>query len=287
MLDTQRGGFEEQPAHQVNPTQLFAGPNDGLSQTCNGVSTFVGLQGHSQKAGYRVIFPTLDMGRYVEIAEADILETEELSPAESPFGVLGGMRVSVRESAAILTSRALSRMPEVDDEFDLDIRLGASGWSMPSGMHAPDEAMYAPGQEGGERQASPIKTNGACGPTLATCKTCVTCEGKTCETCATCAGEHTCQTCHTQCGQNTCQTCKADATCAGTCQTCATQCEQNTCQTCKNDATCQTCQTCKGDATCQTCATACDQATCAVTCHTCVDQGCLPHTQTCCKNTCQ
>jgi hypothetical protein len=285
MLDTQRGGLEEQPPrHPLNSTQIFAGPHDGLSQTYNGVSTFVGLQGHSQKAGYRVIFPTLDMGRYLEIAEADILETEDLSPDHSPFGVLGGTRVSVREAAPILTSRAVPDTLEVDEEFDLDLRLGASGWSVPPGMHAPDEALYAPGQEGAERQALPIKTNGAC-PT-GTCKTCATCEGKTCITCVTCAGDNTCQTCHTHCGQNTSQTCKADATCAETCQTCQTQCGQNTCQTCKNDATCQTCQTCKGDATCHTCATLCEQATCGATCHTCVDKGCVPPTQTCCKDTC-
>ncbi len=71
MMYTESGGFEEQPRHQFNSTRIFAGPKDGLSQTQNGVSTFVGLQGHSQKAGYRVIFPPLDMGRYVEIAEAD------------------------------------------------------------------------------------------------------------------------------------------------------------------------------------------------------------------------
>jgi hypothetical protein len=38
MMDTERGGFEEQPRHQFNSTQIFAGPNDGLSQTHNGVS---------------------------------------------------------------------------------------------------------------------------------------------------------------------------------------------------------------------------------------------------------
>jgi len=124
MMYTESGGFEEQPRHQFNSTRIFAGPKDGLSQTQNGVSTFVGLQGHSQKAGYRVIFPTLDMGRYVEIAEADILETQDLSPSHSPFGALGGTRVSVREAAPIMTSRAVSQTQEVDDEFDLDIRLG-------------------------------------------------------------------------------------------------------------------------------------------------------------------
>jgi len=223
MMDTERGGCQEQPPHQLNPTQMFAGPNDGLSQTYNGISTFVGLQGHSRKAGYRVIFPTLDMGRYLEIAEADILETEELPPGDSPFGALGGTRVSVRETAPIMTSRAASPAREVDDEFDLDIRLGASGWSVPPGMYAPDQAIYAPGLEGEERLAKPIQTNGAC-PTEtrtveATCHTCVTCE-----TCATCA---------TQCEQATCQaTCKGEATC----HTCATLCDQATC-----GVTCVTC----------------------------------------------
>jgi hypothetical protein len=271
MTNAEMSGFAEQPRHPLDSTQMFAGPNDGLSETSNGVSTYIGLQGYSQKAGYRVIFPTLDMGRYIEIAEEDILGTEDLSPADSPFGALGGTRVSVRETARIMTSRTASSIEDVDDEFDLDIRLGASGWSAPS--PTPGEAMYAPGNEGEERRAA-IKTNGACPPTLDTCKTCVTCGAKTCETCATCVGENTCHTCQTACEQHTCQTCK---TCAG----------EATCQTCKGEATCHTCageatcETCKGDATCQTCETRCGGHTC-VTCITCPPD-CEPKTQTCCK----
>ena len=279
MLETELGGLAEQPRHILNATQIFAGPNDGLSQTYNGVSTFVGLQGHSQRAGYRVIFPTLDMGRYVEIAEADILATEELSPAHSPFGALGGTRVSVREAAPIMTNRAGSQILEVDDEFDLDIRLGASGWSSP-GMHeGAGEAIYAPGMEGEERQAKPIQTNGAC-PTQ-TCKTCVTCAN----TCLTCKNEATCVTCQTKCDQHTCATC---ATCKGeaTCQTCKGEATCQTCQTCQTQCAQNTCATCKGEATCVTCETKCQQNTCGATCHTCVDKGCPIHTQTCCKDTC-
>ncbi len=279
MLDMTRSGFAEQSPDPLNTTQIPGGLNDTFTQTLSGISTFVGLVGRSQKAGYRQIFPTLDMGRYIEIAEADILEMEELAPAHSPFGALGGTRLSVREDARILTNRAFSTA-EVDDEFDLDIRLGASGWSVPA--HLDEGAVYA---AGGEEGAGPkaIKTNGAC-PT------------ETCRTCVTCAGENTCQTCHTCKGENTCQTCQ---TCKGenTCQTCNTQCEQNTCQTCKGEATCQTCQTCntqcqqqtcqtcKGENTCQTCETQCKQNTCGATCHTCPDH-CVPKTQTCCKETC-
>jgi len=280
--DAQRGEFQEPPPHLLNSTQMFAGPNDGFSQTANGVSTFVGLEGHSRKAGYRVIFPTLDMARYLEIAEEDILEIEALPPARSPFGSLGGTRVSVREAARILTSRAAPQTPQADDEFDLDIRLGASGWSMPGGV--PDEAIYAPGYEGEERQAKPIQTNGAC-PTN-TCKTCVTCGGHTCATCVTCAGENTCHTCATRCEQHTCQTCQ---TCQGeaTCQTCKGEATCQTCQTCNTQCEQQTCQTCKGEATCNTCETRCHQNTCAgaATCLTCPEH-CVPHTQTCCKGTC-
>src|SRR5579863_5055701 len=142
-MGAQSGGFGEQSLHPIDSTQMFAGPNDGLSQTCNGVSTYVGLPGHSLKAGYRVIFPTLDMVRFLEIAEEDILGTEDLTPADSPFGALGGTRVSVRETARITTSVATAPTPEADDEFDLDIRLGSSGWSAPTKM--PGEAVYAPG----------------------------------------------------------------------------------------------------------------------------------------------
>jgi len=280
MPNAEMGGFGDQLRHPLDSTQMFAGPNDGLSQTYNGISTYIGLQGHSHKPGYRVIFPTLDMGRYLEIAEADILGIEDLSPADSPFGALGGTRVSVRETARIMTSRTASPSDAIDDEFDLDIRLGASGWSAPS--PTPGEAMYAPGNEGAERQAKPIVTNGAC-PTE-TCRTdCATCDGKTCVTCATCAGDKTCETCQTHCGQHTCATCAGE----NTCQTCQTQCHQATCQTCAGENTCQTCagektchtcqtacgqhtcQTCAGEVTCHTCQTRCEQPTCAATCHTC------------------
>src|ERR1017187_9030107 len=119
MMDTERGGVGE---HQLDSTQIFAGPNDGLSQTCNGVSTFVGLPGHSQKAGYLVIFPTLDMGRYVEIAEADILETEELSPARPPCAALGGTRVPAKRVTAFRHSwacRATVKKPAISSSFRL------------------------------------------------------------------------------------------------------------------------------------------------------------------------
>jgi len=263
MSEIENVGFGEQSSHPLDSTKIFAGPNDGLSQTCNGISTFVGLEGRSQKAGYRVIFPTLDMGRYIEIAEEDILETEELAPEVSPFGALGGKRVSVRDAARIMTSRAVSRGHAVDDEFDLDIRLGASGWSVPPGMHegATGEALYFPGQEEeGGKQAKPIVTNGNC-PTEV-CKTevtCHTCKGE--NTCATCKGENTCATCK---GENTCATCKGENTCA-TCKgenTCATCKGENTCATCKGE----TCVTCKGENTCVDCKptiiTCCKHETC-------------------------
>lgn len=234
MQDMIHGGFGEQPHIPANAT------------------TFVGLEGRSHKAGYRVIFPTLDMSRYLEIAEEDILAAEELPAEVSPFGALGGTRLSVREAARILTSRSNSGAQEVDDEFDLDIRLGASGWSAPADFYEGGyDAIYA--APGNKPEGGPIKTNGACPPTITpTCKTCVTCD-----------------TCQTRCDQKTCETC---ATCKGdkTCQTCQTQCEQHTCATCK------------GENTCATCETRCEQKTC-VTCQTCAGQpGCIVHTQTCC-----
>ncbi len=199
MTNAELGGFGEPPHHPLDSTQMFAGPNDGLSQTCNVVSTYIGLRGHSLKAGYRVIFPTLDMSRYLEIAEADILETEDLSPAASPFGALGGTRVSVRETARIVASQAVLPFEEVDGEFDLDIRLGASGWSMPSSV--PGEAVYAPGYEGEEKRAADPHTQGEH------------------HTCHTCKHDATCHTCETQCEQATCVTC-ADKGCPHPTATC-------------------------------------------------------------------
>src|SRR6266851_798610 len=185
----------------------------GPAQTPVGVTSFVGLLGRSPKDGYWLLYLSLDMTRFVEIKETDIVHSEQLPPDRSPFGSLGGTQIFVRQDATLTTSKTVSQAhaaSEPPDEFDLDIQLGASSSAallpLPTRLTCPDST---------------------CRTGCDTCPgdTCVTCDG-TCRTnCGTC---RTCQTCQTRCGQNTC---------VQTCQTCQTQCGQNTCMTC------QTCQT--------------------------------------------
>jgi hypothetical protein len=228
------------------------------AQTPAGVTSFIGLLGASPKEGYWQLYLTLDMSRWVEIKETDIVHTEQLPPDRSPFGSLGGTQVFVKQDASVTTSQTMSQTHqagEAADEFDLDIQLGS----------------------GSASAQVPIKTGFTCPDS--TCRTgCDTCPGDTCVTCGgtcrtKCGTCVTCQTCQTHCNQATCApTCAA--TCAATCQTCQTQCQQNTCvqtqcgqQTCHTCATqCGTCATQCNQNTCNTCRTRCD--TC-VTCHTC------------------
>lgn len=109
-----------------------------------------------------------------------------------------------------------------DDEFDLDIRIGA------------------PRAE--RRPGDPLPTRVSCICPTERGNTCEgTCMRDTCQTCHTNCG--TCGTCETQCDQYTCYT-KIETQC-GTCQT-----------------ACGTCNTLCGQDTCHTCRTQCDQATC-------------------------
>jgi hypothetical protein len=218
-------------------------------QTPTGVTSFVGLLGRSPKPGHWLLYLSLDMGRSVEIDEADIIQTEQLSPDQSPFGGLGGTRVFVKQDAKVTTTQTASHTQHASaaaDEFDLDIRLGAAGPGAP---------------------ALPIETK-TC-PDGSACRTCDgTCEGtclkqNTCvKTCNTHCGQHTCvntqcaqQTCvNTQCGQHTCvNTQCAQHTCVNTqCgqHTCGnTLCGQHTCATCLGQDTCRACthiNTCAG-----------------------------------------
>jgi hypothetical protein len=234
-----------------------------------GVATFSGLLGKSSKAGYWLLYLDLGMTRSVECREEDIVHSEKLPPEQSPFGSLGGTRIYLKKGAEVTTTRTVSQTHKagVEDEFDLDIRLGAAGL-------APLQCVgTASGTTCAAECGSPATGFGntcftcvSCGDTcFRTCNTCRTDCGLTCDTCAA-----TCTTCRTQCGQATCQTCQTkcqQATCR-TCQTCQTQCGQ---------ATCQTCRTKCGQATCQTCRTACD---------TCPDDTCQACTHVTCFNTC-
>jgi hypothetical protein len=240
--------------------RILARMASGPGQAPAGLTSYVGLLGRSPNAGHWRLFLSLDMSVYVEIREEDIVESEQLSKDQSPFGGLGGTRVFVKKGADVTTTQTVSLTHKAgadDDEFDLDIRLGAQASSV--------------------RPLLP-KTGIGGGPagTCDTCHTqCDTCPGDTCKTCQTDCNQATCKnTCNTHCGTcNTCTptNCATCLTCDTNCGTCNTMCGQATCGTCQtqcNQATCHTCQTQCNQATCNTCKTQCDQGTCD-TCHVC------------------
>ena len=190
-----------------------------------GVTSYVGLLGRSPKDGYWLLYLSLDMTQWVEISEADIVYSEQLTADRSPFGGLGGTQVFVKANASLVTSKTISLVHpanEPPDEFDLDVELGAA--ATPS---------VNPNTKVGTCQT--CKTN--CSPTcpVKTCITCATCQTH-CGTCVqTCGAVGTCRTCQTNC--DTCATnCGTCNTCAGTCaNTCVGTCgcpphtQQDTC----------------------------------------------------------
>jgi hypothetical protein len=252
MADEKKGNAPGKPQEEAILSRL-----KGSAQTPTGVTSFVGLLGRSPKPGYWLLYLSLDMSRTVEIAEADIIYSEQLTPEKSPFGSLGGTQVFVKQDAQVTRAQTSSQTQDASeaaaDEFDLDIRLGASSTAQPRFL------------------------------TQVTCpdgSACRTCDG-TCD--VTCLRQHTCaRTCNTQCNQHTCvdtqcnqNTCVNTQCNQNTCvntqcnqQTCVnTQCQQFTCgNTLCNQHTCvntqcgngtdcgRTCVTCPGpDNTCKTC----------------------------------
>jgi hypothetical protein len=229
------------------PAYLKSGSGDG------GVLPLTGLVSRSAQEGHWLIYPSLDMGRRLEIAEADILDFEPLSAEQSPFGRLGGTRVLVRKNAVIATTRVSARAGQAaEDEFDLDIRLGA-------GKSTPKDTCE--GSEDGTTCGLKCETDG--------CDTngCETdgCQTDGCETvgctagCLTagCAPTHA-NTCKATCAPtclNTCApTCKATCanTCAATCHTCETKCQTPTCPPhCKPETAACTHVTCGNQPACR------------------------------------
>jgi hypothetical protein len=205
-------GSHDKPHLQED--SIVARHGSGAAPALEGVTSYTGLLARSTKPGKWLLYPSLDMSVSHEIDEDDIVHSERLAAEKSPFGSLGGSRIFVKKGAEVTTTRTVSQTHEAGDDFDLDIRLGAS---------------------------QPHKL---CPPNDETNTSCITCGKQTCDTCATrCVTQcGTCNTCATQCNQHTC---------AGTCNTCATQCNQATCHTCQTqcnqhtcDGTCVTCATC-------------------------------------------
>ena len=276
MADDKKGGDPKKPLQEDQIVKSLMGD---ATQPPTGLTNFVGLLYHSSKAGYWLLYLTLDMSTCVEIQEDDIVHSEQLPPDKSPFGSLGGTQVFVRKGAKVTTTRTVTRTHEAGDEFDLDIKLGGRAQqALPAQCFGTQlgTTCLAECGGGGTGDANTCFTCVSCGDTCFrtcrdTCRTlCDTCPGDTCGI--------TCDTCQTQC-QNTC------VTCAATCQTCQTKCGQATCQ-----ATCQTCFTRCGQATCGTCNTQCGQATCdtcRTQCDTCPGDTCAACTHVTCFNTCE
>ena len=185
-----------------------------------------GLVRRSPSPGRWLIHPTLDMIRCLEIAESDIVDFEMLTAEQSPFGRIGGTRVLVKKNAEIQTNWAASRLS--DDEFDLDIQIGAAGGREPHDIcEGSDDGTTcdAPCSDGCEQSAecggsddcggiSGKCPTGECPKTHHTCPTdCppATCKGNTCVN--TFCDQPSCQgTCETKCRQATC-TCETCVAC--------------------------------------------------------------------------
>jgi hypothetical protein len=267
-----KGLFEQDPhVEQLRP-EPSAPPAD--------VVILEGLAGKSDREGWGRLYFNRTLTYYAEFRREDIVFTEAIPPEQGPMVGLKATRVGIKKDAVIEYTR--TTRATVQDEFDLDVRLGAAAPRQAAQPNIPDSNFDCPITIGIECPTQPFGcvTDQTCG-----CQTQqrTECFGFTCAgTCRTDCDQATCDTCRTKCGQNTCQTCNQN-TC-NTCNTCQTQCAQATCQTCNTcqtqcgQATCQTCRTQCGQATCNTCRTQCDQATCD-TCQRCPTFN--PHVFTC------
>src|SRR5215467_12572679 len=74
-----------------------------------GITSYIGLLGSSPKEGYWLLYLNLDMTKWVEIKESDIVHTEQLPPDRSPFGSLGGTQVWVKQDAQVTTTQTASQ----------------------------------------------------------------------------------------------------------------------------------------------------------------------------------
>ncbi len=196
-----------------------------------GVKIYVGLLRESPSdADLYLVYLGLDMRSCLHVEKKDVLHWEDLPQDKSPFGTLGGTRIYVRRGAKIkvVTTSTMTLEAGTDDEFDLDIRLGARrsfAASAAGDLTIPDTGCGAvcdalppfTGELILESAFPCVATQGLCGVTQVTCGGCPppTQGGKTCG-----VNCHITQslTCITRCGA-----CQTGGTCA-TCQTGRTNC---------------------------------------------------------------
>lgn len=249
----EKGIFEQDPhVEQLRP-EPSAPPSD--------VVILEGLAGKSDREGWGRLYFNRTLTYYAEFRREDIVFTEAIPPEQGPMVGLKATRVGIKKDAVIEYTR--TTRATVQDEFDLDVRLGAAAPRQAAQPNIPNSNFDCPITIGIECPTQPFGcvTDQTCG-----CQTQqrTECFGRTCvgpcitdDTCrtdcdqATCA---TCRTCQTRCNQptcratcNTCQTRCNQPTCQATCNTCQTQCNQNTCQTCRTNCNQQTCDTCRTD----------------------------------------
>ena len=248
-----KGLFEQDPhVEQLRP-EPSAPPAD--------VVILEGLAGKSDREGWGRLYFNRTLTYYAEFRREDIVFTEAIPPEQGPMVGLKATRVGIKKDAVIEYTR--TTRAAVQDEFDLDVRLGAAAPQRAAQPNIPNTNFDCPITIGIECPTQPFGcvTDQTCG-----CQTQqrTECFGRTCvgpcitdDTCrtdcdqATCG---TCRTCQTRCNQptcqatcNTCQTRCNQPTCQATCNTCQTQCNQNTCQTCRTNCNQQTCDTCRTD----------------------------------------
>src|SRR5580693_3293340 len=85
VAEVKDGGGPEKP--RLHEDSIVAHLTSGSSAPI-GLRSFIGLLGRSAAPGRWVLYPALDMSLAIEISEADIAHSEQLSPEKSPFGSL-------------------------------------------------------------------------------------------------------------------------------------------------------------------------------------------------------
>jgi hypothetical protein len=223
--------------------------------------TLSGLGGRSDRPGYRRLYTSRSLSKYLEFRAEDVIDEESVPPEREPMPGLQSTTVHLRRDAAIDQVSSLTAPPA--DQFDLDLRTGGatSAQMLPTQTWEDACTFGTDCGGGGDGTNFGLSCPGTCGET---CQITL-CRGRTCPDLDTCLS---CRTCNTDCNQATCATCNTNCGQA----TCAT-CNQATCATC-NQATCATCN----QATCATCNTDCG------TCRTEIGRTCLtanPHVFTC------
>lgn len=218
--------------------------------------TLSGFAGRSDRPGYRRLYLTVDLDRYLEFRAEDVID-EEVHEQDRPQEGSGGEITLLRLRYDATIDHVCSGPASAVDDFDLDLQRAPAVGGTATGQNITWFAGCTWGTDCGGGETG----FGLTCPCPRDTYQITLCRGRTClEVCETVGNRFTCLTCPTECNQATCQTCATQCgqpTCGATCRTCLTACQQATCQTCEtacNQATCRTCLTdCRTCVTCETC----------------------------------